>query len=681
MNASRFFSHSIRILAALSLFTAQAASPRAAQDSAPKPAEKAPAKAQEKSPDKSGEKPAPKPPAEIELLETSIRFETNGDSRKEVHAHVKINDELGVRQFARLNFEFNHSFEQIDIPFVRITHPSGGTVDVLPSAITDMPNPAVVNAPAYQDIRVKSVRILGLEPGDSLEYRVITTTTHPPLAPDIWLDHTFDRSGVVAKERFDLDLPCSRLKDSPESPNLRRIEMNLTIPATEPEETASDRCLFHWRVSLPGSSAKRNVDNANDSYQRPDITLSSYLVWGVLTERLAQLLRSGQAIPSVSEKALALTKTLAKPQEKLEALYSFVSEKVSTVDLPLGATGFHTRQPAEILASGYATPEDKFVLVASLASSLDLPLDAALAGSSPDLPKQLPSPSLFTRILTMWGTTVWCDPSLEVAPFGLFTPDLRGKKALWIRKLPDCGPTADCVAPLWITIPAKLPFAAFQRVQANASLSPEGTLRAKLKYTTRGENELLLRVAFHTTPKENWKNVAQLLALSDGFRGQITNVTPSDPYETRDAFTVEFELTQTKFLDWSKKPVRVPALLPLLGLPDPPGKPAAATTPPPIDLGTPLDVEVAATVTLPAGTTAHVPIGTSVQRDFATYASQYSAKDATLTAMRHLNFILKEIPADRAADYDAFLRAVQNDESQVFTLERSLVDAAKPQKP
>jgi hypothetical protein len=68
-------------------------------------------------------------------------------------------------------------------------------------------------------------------------------------------------------------------------------------------------------------------------------------------------------------------------------------------------------------------------------------------------------------------------------------------------------------------------------------------------------------------------------------------------------------------------------------------------------------------------------------RDFATYTSQYSAKDATVTASRHLNFILREIPADQAADYNAFLRTVQNDESQAFTLERSEPNAAKPQTP
>jgi hypothetical protein len=229
-----------------------------------------------------------------------------------------------------------------------------------------------------------------------------------------------------------------------------------------------------------------------------------------------------------------------------------------------------------------------------------------------------------------------------------------------------------------LPIEPELPFPSTQKVSIDAALDADGKLTAKARYVMRGDNELLLRVAFHQSPKEKWNEVAQLLALSDGFRGKVSDVTTSDPYSTHDPFTVEYEITQPKFADWSKKPLRVPALLPLLGLPDPPAKPTPGAAATPIDLGTPLDVAVSATVRLPAGTTAHVPTGTSLQRDFAIYTSQYSAKDATLTASRHLNFILKEIPADRAADYIAFLRAIQNDESQVFTMERTVVDAAKP---
>ncbi|HYK39474.1 MAG TPA: DUF3857 domain-containing protein, partial [Candidatus Eremiobacteraceae bacterium] len=102
------------------------------------PAEKPQEKPAEKSTQKTEEPPNA---AQIELLETKYRFETSGDSRKEVRAMVKINSELGVRQFARLNFDYNRSFQSVDIPLARITHANGGTSDILPSAITDVPNP------------------------------------------------------------------------------------------------------------------------------------------------------------------------------------------------------------------------------------------------------------------------------------------------------------------------------------------------------------------------------------------------------------------------------------------------------------------------------------------------------------------------------------------------------------
>ncbi|MGC2673580.1 MAG: DUF3857 domain-containing protein, partial [Candidatus Acidiferrum sp.] len=228
MKAIRSLLSAILLAVAICFFGVSAARSRAAQAASQKPSEKIPEKTQEKPRGEPAAKASPEVPAQIELLETRVRFETDGSSRKEVHARVKINDELGVRQFARLSFDFNRSFQQVEIPLVRITHPSGGVIDVLPSAITDQPNPAVINAPAYQDVRVKSVRILGLEPGDKLEYRVITTTSYAPLAPDFWLDHTFDRSGVVAHEIFEVGVPVT---------SSLRVQIN---PATTPESISRE---------------------------------------------------------------------------------------------------------------------------------------------------------------------------------------------------------------------------------------------------------------------------------------------------------------------------------------------------------------------------------------------------------------------------------------------------------
>jgi len=652
-------------------------------------------------------------PAQIELLETKIRFETNGDSRKEVHTRVKINSELGVRQFARLNFDYNRSFESIDLPLVRITHPSGGTVDILPGAITDNPNPAVTNAPAYQDVRVKSVRILGLAPGDLLEYRVITTVTHHPLAPDFWLDHSFDRTGVVTREVFEFDVPAWNFEphlaspdqtlpkeNSPDgAPDLKplppapyppqgRIQISPQFPEASKKrvgEGSSTHLVYAWDLRAAPSSERLDPE-AKDN-RPPDIAVTSVNNWFSLAQRIKGQLYPWGRTPGGQRRDAKTEEFIQGLTRKwpLEGEYRFVSEKIKTVDLPLGATGFRSRRPEEILSSGYATPEDKAVLFLSLLRA-ESRCDLILFASNDLRSYDVISPSLFKQILLVVSTgsreSWFLDPALEVAPYGLVSASLRGKTGL-ILDQPGFGLAIGAQVTVSKTAPTELPFPSSQHVAVDATLGLDGILHARVKYTMRGDNELLLRVAFHQAPKEKWKDLAQLLSISDGFRGKVTSVTPSDPYSTREPFTLDYEITMPKFVDWSRKPVHIPALLPQIGLPDPPAKPSPGAAAPPIELGTPLEVETRMTLHLSSGITIRTPTGTSVQRDYATFTSQYSAKGPTITASRHINFLLRQVPAGRVVDYNAFLRAVQNDEAQDFTLDHPvpLAPDTKPAAP
>jgi len=85
-------------------------------------------------------------------------------------------------------------------------------------------------------------------------------------------------------------------------------------------------------------------------------------------------------------------------------------------------------------------------------------------------------------------------------------------------------------------------------------------------------------------------------------------------------------------------------------------------------LGTPLNVATSMTLHLPDGTTVETPAGTAVARDYATYDSKYSSSQNTVVASRHVDFLKREIPGDRAMDYNAFVRAVQNDQGQRLVL-------------
>ena len=135
-------------------------------------------------------------------------------------------------------------------------------------------------------------------------------------------------------------------------------------------------------------------------------------------------------------------------------------------------------------------------------------------------------------------------------------------------------------------------------------------------------------------------------------------------------------------MDWSKQPVRIPPMLPQMGMPELPSKSGNASASAPIDLGTPLNVDARLTLHLPPNVSIKGPTGTSVERDYATFTSHYAAEGSMIFASRHINFILREVPATRTADYSAFLHAVQTDQAQLFTLTRpdlpSKVATTKP---
>jgi hypothetical protein len=594
-------------------------------------------------------------PFQIQLLETRVRFQSNGDSRKEVHTVVKINDLAGARQFSRLGFDYNRAFQQVEIPLVKISHANGGTSELLPSAVTDGPNPAVEKFPAYQNVRVKSVRILGLQDGDTLEYRVITTTTKAPLEPDFWLEHTFDRSGQVLNEKYELLLPSDR-------------ECQVYTSAESAPETASDGMAKVYRWDLRQENLTATDKRTTDSESEPDLVVTTFSSWEDLSKKLFSAMNVASS-PEIWAESVKKTGERSEPVPK-EKLYELVSSKIASVDLPFNLGEIPFRNAEQILASGYATPQDKAKLLLVLLGQERIHEPKPALGvwvtskvRSPE--RHLPRPSLLEVPLVSIGDpegTQFLEPGLEVAPYGVVRATLRGKPALLLGVAPNQA--EDC----WITIPDKLPFAASQTVKINAELRSDGTLRGVVRYRLRGDNELLLREAFHQTPKEGWKEVAGLLALADGFRGHIESVTASDPMETKEPFEVEYEITQPKFVDWSKKPVRIPAILPQIALPDPPKKGSEEAATGKIELGTPLDVQTNLKLTLPTGVSVQTPAATSVARDYATYASQYDGHLNTLEASRHIQFLMREIPEERAGDYNAFVRAVQNDQAQMIVL-------------
>src|SRR2546426_3646478 len=176
---------------------------------------------------------------------------------------------------------------------------------------------------------------------------------------------------------------------------------------------------------------------------------------------------------------------------------------------------------------------------------------SVLINSARKIDPEMPSPAQFDHVITAVPSgkdgkeLIWLDSTTEVAPFRLIAARLRKKQALWIPTAwgkvsmgseDSTAPSEKEGAAHLVETPSDPPFPATQRVEVEGRVGELGKLTAQVRYTLRGDVELLLRLAFRRTPQNQWKQLAQLLAASDGFRGEASEVKAADPAATPEPF-------------------------------------------------------------------------------------------------------------------------------------------------
>ncbi len=648
--------------------------PAAAQQTAPQPAGPAPAKPAPSKRDYSQE------PFVIEQYHVRARFENDGTVQREMQVRIRVQSEAGVRQLGQLVFGYNSANERLEIDSVEVRKADGAILSALPDAVQDLTAPLAREAPVYTDLRQKHVTVPGLRPGEMLAYHLSVRIHTPPAPGHFWLEHDFLKDAIVLDEQLEVNLPRNRT-----------VKLK-TQPGADPvviEE--GDRKIFRWK----SSHLEREEEDKGDAKPKkkapkkpeaPAVQLTTFQSWEEVGRWYAGLAYE-RATPTeaIRVKAQELVRGRATDLEKTEALYDFVAKNFRYVSLPFGLGRYQPHAAAEVLANQYGDCKDKHALLEELAKAVGLRAYPVLIHSSRKIDPEIPSPAQFDHVFTaipLGGEWIWLDTTTEVAPFRLLPSSLRKKQALLIptgAAAPGPAGMAEGV-PRLVETPADPPFPATQRVDVDAQVSELGKLTAAVRYTLRGDTELLLRLAFRRTPQNQWKQLGQLLAISDGFRGEVSEVKGSDPAATREPFQVEYRIAQPGYLDWSSKKSQLALPLPAVGLPGvPEAEEENEADAEPVELGTPLDITTQVVLELPANYAAHAPVAMAVMRDYAEYRSSYKVEGNRITAERILRFKLRELPASRSRDYLAFARAVRADEGQSLALE--VTSAASPGVP
>ncbi len=621
-----------------------------------KPAAKtAEPKKQEKPPDYSQEA------AIIEQYHTSMHYENDGTGKREVTARIKVQSEAGVERFGQLVIGYNSENERVDITYVRVRKPNGSVINAPADAVQDLSSPVTREAPVYTDFRQKHITVPGISVGDTIEYDVNIVLFKPLAAGEFWMEHSFIDSAIVLDEQLDLNLP----KD--------RVVKLKTRPGFAPTITQKgDRKIYHWAESHKVRESEEELKKKakRRDPEPPAVQLTTFASWDAVGRWFSSLEKDRQApTPEIRAKEEELVRGKTTDMQKVEALYDYVALNFRYISLSFGLGRYQPHAASEVLANQYGDCKDKHTLLASLLEAAGFHASSVLINSSRKLDPDVPAPSQFDHVITLVPVddqNVWLDTTTEVAPFRLLAYPLRKKQALVIA--PDGS------AKLMET-PADPPMRDRQVQEIDGKLSDLGKLTAHVHYSLRGDPELLMRTLFRKVPSPRWQRMMETMTSMAGLEGaEITDLKVSDPAATREAFTLDCNISKPNFLDWSKKDSELDLPLSQFNLPDVGDSDESGTSEPekePLKLGPPGEYIYRLKLQLPAKYSARAPLPFDMKRDYGDYKTTYTVENGVFTAERVLNMHSSELPVSRARDFASFRHTVLADLGQHLSVENT----------
>jgi tetratricopeptide (TPR) repeat protein/transglutaminase-like putative cysteine protease len=592
----------------------------------------------------------------FEQQDTHIIFENDGTGTREQSARIHILSDTGVQQFGIVTLQYQSSVESLDLDYVRV-HKSDGTVVSTPlDDVQDMPSAITQQAPFYSDFREKHIAVKGLSAGDTLEFKAHWHVTKP-LAPDqFWYSYNFDDENIEMNEQLRISVPAGRA-------------VKWQSPSVKPTiEEKDGRQIFTWKSTHleRKSAAAEDVEQEKQAYQAargqlapPDVEFSSFQSWEEVGRWYGSLQADRvQPGPEIKAKAAELTKGLTTDDEKIRAIYRFVSEQFRYIGIAFGIGRYQPHTASEVLSNQYGDCKDKHTLLASLLQAVGITAYPTLINSAHATNLDVPTPLQFDHVIGAvpeGNGYLWLDTTAEIAPPGVLVPVLRDKLALVIP--PD-------KAPHFVRTPQESPIPDSLIFKVDGKLSDAGVLDAQFQETAKGDRELILRSVFRKVSEAQWNQLMQNISYQMGFAGTVSDVSATQPDAIDKPFNVKYQYHRTDYSDWEHHQITLP--FGPIQMPRPRVNQTELSAP--VWLGSITEDKFTASVSVPDGYVLRLPDNVQLKTDFAEYSSSYSFKDHVITGERHLVIKEHEVPITEFQQYKSFLKSIDDDWNKYIVL-------------
>ena len=575
-----------------------------------------------------------------ELSATKIVFEDNGNFTQELKARYRIQSAAALQAYGMLKFSYASQNSDVDIDYVRVIKPDGRTIDTPKESVLDMPSEVMQAAPFYSDEKEKRVAVKGLEVGDRVEYSAHWRSKSALIPGQFYYAYRPNDDGIVLDEELEISVPAARTV---------KLKSEKYPPTVENRGTYR---VFSWRLSNTArkSEEKRKQEALLAIAPAPPILLTSFQSWDEIGAWVRSLMAQRSApTPEIQAKAKELTQGLTNDDEKIQAIYSYVSTKFRYIGIAFGIGRYQPHSAAEVLANGYGDCKDKHTLLAALLEASGIHAEPALMNSSMAIDSDVPSPAQFDHVVTVvprGSDHIWLDSTSELGPVGYLLPALRDKLAL---DVPQNG------AIRLKRTPPDPPFGSFFNFTISGKLSSDGEFKGRARAELRGDSEILYRAIFRQAGEAKFSETVQAIVNNLGFGGTVSEVRVSAPEQTQSAFTFEYAYDRKEYGDWQNHRITPP--FPPIFLPDT----NESASPGPVKTEGPIRYNYDSQMELPLGVRISVPPKVDRKNDFAEYHAEYTLSGHTLVAHRELTLKIRVVPQVLHEEYKSLSRDIMND--------------------
>jgi tetratricopeptide (TPR) repeat protein len=587
----------------------------------------------------------------VETLESAYKYQNDGTGQITVHAKWKALTGAGAREIGQISIPYLSEFEEVRVTSFR-TIKKGNPLQGDPSQVFDRAPAASKNAPVFSGAKLKQFVPPNVEAGDEVEYEYTKNVLRSEKPGDFWTLHLQLTGFPVHSESVTLDIPADRKVSFHSNPGVEHTSSR-----------QAGRRIDKWQL-------KNSEPRAPTDPPEVVFAVSTIPSWSALGEWLASLNKeSEQVTPEIRALAQNLTAGKASQKEKVDAIYEYVSGKVRYVSISFGLGRLQPHKAADVLQNAYGDCKDKHALFATLLSAAEIKSKAVLTYPAVGvIAPEVPFPSQFVHEFTYVDTgsaPMLLDTTLELADPGLLMPGVRGRKALLIQN----GSSA------LIDIPARATSPERTSAKVSATILASGKFSGTDTFEATGEAALMLRRVFRNETAEQQQAVLKALSGSELLNAIVKDVVHSDPADLLHPFSLHYGVEEDAFMSSSETSKRITFYLgnsteirALTNM----KPPHSGILLPYRDLSRNIDLVIDSSLLI----TSRMPV--HLHTKFGSFDSDSSYENGHLRISRSMKTsgVMVE-----PADWDSFLqflRAIESEEEQGFTLERHTQTATAP---